>query len=41
MNQRFAMEMMVLDNLSALPGLDFFKALNSGVLIDFKGSYLK
>jgi len=48
MNQRFAMEMMVLDNPSALPvscdgllGLDFFKALNSGVLIDFKGSYLK
>lgn len=48
MNQRFAMEMMVLDNPSALPvpcdgllGLDFFKALNSDVLMDFKGSYLK
>jgi len=42
------MEMMVLDNPSALPvpcdgllGLDFFKALNSDVLMDFKGSYLK
>ena len=48
MNQRFAMEMMVLDNPSVLPvpcdgllGLDFFKALNNDVLMDFKGSFLK
>ena len=48
MNQRFALDMVVLDNPSALPvpcdgllGLDFFKALNSDVMMDFKGSYLK